>query len=130
MTKITVSIPDPIIDHIRETLKVLLESPSVSHSKRELVVWAIEQFAQSRPPIRSILPDQTSPSPAVDAADDEIMSVVTIDVPDELFRRVDMMWKEFVHSTRITLSKRKLVLWALEQFVRSNNQKYERTDPL
>ena len=129
MTKITVNIPDSIIDHIGETLKVLLGSPSISHSKRELVVWALEQFAQSRPPIRSARPPDQTPPPAVDAGD-EIVSVVAIDVPDHLFIQVDMLWKEFVHSTRITLSKRKLILWALEQFVQLNNQEYKCTDPL
>ena len=44
------------------------------------------------------------------------MPKILIDVPDELFARVEDKWKTFVESKEITLPKRKLMLWAIEQF--------------
>ena len=48
------------------------------------------------------------------------MPKILIDVPDELFARVEDKWKSFVESKEITLPKRKLMLWAIEQFAQSS----------
>ena len=48
------------------------------------------------------------------------MIKVTVEIPEQLFGRIDDMWKSFVESANVDLSKRKLVLWALERFALRN----------
>ena len=44
------------------------------------------------------------------------MTIVQTDIPDELFARIEDKWTAFVGSKEIVLPKRKLILWAIEQF--------------
>lgn len=131
MTKITLDVPDKVTGCIGEMLKAHNETISVELPKRKLVIWALERFAQGSQSMGSVPPlDRTQTEYQVDGQGEKILSTVAIDVPDQLFNRLNTMWVDRIDSLNITLPKRKLVLWALEQFVRSNNQKYERPDPL
>lgn len=131
MTKITLDVPDKVTDCIGEMLKAHNETTSVELPKRKLVIWALERFAQGSQPTRSVPTiDRTQTEYKVDGQGKKIWSTVAINVPDQLFNHLNIIWVDRIDSLNITLPKRKLVLWALEQFVRSNNQKYERTDPL
>ena len=115
MTKITVDIPESIIDHIA-TRWIDLAGVNIMLPKRKLVLWALEKFAQSSVYRNSegITGAATGASPI----SDERVVNITIDVPDQLFNRIVEMWELFVESTIVELPKRKLVLWALDRFVR------------
>ena len=112
MTKITVEIPDSLDSRICEMWNTLVRSTNIEIPKRQLALWALEQFAQSGVQ-RSCGYLTDVPVPG-----DENVMKVTVDIPEQLLNRIEEMWNSFIGSTNIGLPKRKLVLWALVWFAR------------
>jgi len=110
MAKTTVYIPDSIIIRINDIWNESVGSANIPIPRRMSVLWALEMFAQSG--IKRT-PGTVTVAPA--RGDERVVKVV-VDVHDQLFNRVNEMWELFVESANIDLSKRKLVLWALERF--------------
>ena len=119
MTKITVDIPGSLISRIDGMWNELVGSVNIELSKRKLVLWALEQFAQSG--VQRTPGGMPGGITDVSANGDKQVIKVMVDIPEQLFGRLDEMWKSFVESANIGLSKRKLVLWALERFAQAPN---------
>jgi len=121
MSKIIVSVPKPVLDSIRVGWNDLIGSVNIPISNRKLVLWALERFAQlDDQTIKQLDTTIVVPISTEDVTDEKIVDVV-VDVPDQLFNRIDEMWKSFVGVTYIDLTKKNLMRWALDRFVRFCN---------
>ena len=121
MSKIIVSVPKPVLDSIRVGWYDLIGSVNIPISNRKLVLWALERFAQlDDQTIKQLDTTIVVPISTEDVSDEKIVDVV-VDVPDQLFNRIDEMWKSFVGVTYIDLTKKNLMRWALDRFVRFCN---------
>jgi len=121
MSKIIVSVPKPVLDSIRVKWNDLIGSVNIPISNRKLVLWALERFAQlDDQTIKQLDTTIVVPISTEDVSDEKIVDVV-VDVPDQLFNRIDEMWESFVGVTYIDLTKKNLMRWALDRFVRFCN---------
>jgi len=74
-------------------------------------------------PVANVTPASASgDEPVANVTVDEPVIIITVDAPDHLLNRLHEMWASFIGSKYMGLPKRKLILWALERFVKHPDQ--------